>query len=118
HRLLVLAGLGPGPGVPHGAGRRNPVTRRMEWSVDPSRRIPVRFFVTGYPYRLLGLVPMRIHLLGAAGPDGRERLHLLGTDRLGRDQWSRLVHRTRTAMTGGLPAVAFSIVLRVVLAGI
>src|SRR5262249_938717 len=42
----------------------------------------------------------------------------LGTDRLGRDQWSRLVHGTRTSMTIGLTAVTFSIVLGVVLGGI
>ena len=89
-RLHVFDGFRPSPWVPDVAGRRNPTTLRMEWRVDESRRIPVRFFVTGYPYRLLGVVPTRIHLVGAATRDGRERLYLLGTDRLGRDQWSLL----------------------------
>jgi peptide/nickel transport system permease protein len=117
-RLHLFDGFRPSPWVPDVAGKRNPTTLRMEWRVDESRRIPVRFFVTGYPYRLLGFVPTRIHLLGTAAADGRERLYLLGTDRLGRDQWSRLVHGTRTSMTIGLTAVTFSVVLGVVLGGI
>jgi len=117
-RLHLFDGSRPSPWVPDVAGKRNPTTLRMEWRVDESRRLPVRFFVTGYPYRLLGVVPTRIHLLGAATPDGRERLYLLGTDRLGRDQWSRLVHGTRTSMTIGLTAVTFSVVLGVLLGGI
>ncbi|HLQ64884.1 MAG TPA: hypothetical protein VK201_09270, partial [bacterium] len=48
------------PSVPAISGKRNPVTLRMEWQVDPSRRIPVRFFVHGYPYRVLGLIPTDI----------------------------------------------------------
>jgi peptide/nickel transport system permease protein len=117
-RLHFFDGGRPGPWVPDVVGKRNPITLRMEWRVDEGRRIPVRFFVSGYPYRLLGIVPTRIHLLGTAAADGRERLYLLGTDRLGRDQWSRLVHGTRTSMTIGLTAVTFSVVLGVLLGGI
>jgi len=99
-------------------GKRNPMTLRMEWRADASRKIPVGFFTGGHAYRLLGVVPSRLHLVGAAPTDGRDQIHLLGTDRLGRDQWSRLVHGTRTSMTIGLVAVAFSVVLGVLLGGI
>src|SRR3989442_4688080 len=114
-RLHLFDGARLSPWVPAVAGTRNPTTLRMEWGVDASRKSPVRFFVSGYPYRLLGIVPAEVHLLGTAGTDGGERLYLLGTDRLGRDQWSRLVHGTRTSMTIGLTAVTFSIVLGVML---
>jgi peptide/nickel transport system permease protein len=117
-RLHLFDGARLGPWVPAVAGKRNPTTLRMEWGVDGSRKTPVRFFVTGYSYRLLGIIPAHLHLLGTAAPDGRERLYLLGTDRLGRDQWSRLVHGTRTSMTIGLIAVTFSVVLGVMLGGI
>jgi len=80
-RLHVFDGLHPSPWVPDVAGKRNLTTLRMEWRVDETRRIPVQFFVTGYSYRLLGLVPTRIHLLGAAAADGRARLYLLGSGR-------------------------------------
>ncbi|MGH7265983.1 MAG: ABC transporter permease [Candidatus Rokuibacteriota bacterium] len=106
------------PWVPAVVGARNPTTLRMEWRVDETRRIPVRFFAPGPAYRVLGLVPARVHLLGPATPGGRDGLYLLGTDRLGRDQWSRLMHGTRTSMTIGLAAVTLSVVLGVLLGGI
>ena len=87
-------------------------------SIEEGRKIAVGFFTGGHAYRLLGLVPARIHLVGTASPDGRDQIHLLGTDRLGRDQWSRLVHGTRTSMTIGLVAVTFSVVLGVLLGGV
>jgi peptide/nickel transport system permease protein len=116
-RLHLFDGLRPSPWVPAVVGRRNPTTLRMEWRVDETRKVPVRFFVSGYSYRVLG-IPASMHLLGTAAGDGRERLYLLGTDRLGRDQWSRLAHGTRTSMTIGLTAVTFSVILGVLLGGI
>ena len=114
-RVRLFDGWTPRPWVPGIAGKRNPTTLRMEWTLDETRRVPVRLFVTGYPYRVFGLVPARVHLLGA-GPGAT--VHLLGTDRLGRDQWSRLAHGTQTSMTIGLTAVTFSVVLGVLLGGI
>jgi peptide/nickel transport system permease protein len=103
------------PSVPAISGKRNPVTLRMEWHEDLSRRIPVRFFIHGYPYRVFGLIPTDIHLLGASTEDAQ--VFLLGSDRLGRDEWSRLMHGTRTSMTVGLLAVAVSVVLGALLGG-
>ena len=117
-RLRLLDGGRLSPWVPAVVGKRNPTTLRMEWRVDGTLKTPVRFFVPGYPYRVLGIVPARVHFLAAAAQDGRERLHLLGTDRLGRDQWSRLVHGTQTSMTIGLTAVTLSVVFGVLLGGI
>ena len=114
-RLHLWDGARWDPWVPAIVGKRNPITLRMEWTVDPGRKVRVRLLAAGDPYRVLGLVPSRLHLVGAvlAG----ERVHLLGTDRLGRDQWSRLMHGTRTSMTIGLVAVTFSVVLGVLLGG-
>jgi peptide/nickel transport system permease protein len=116
---------GQGLSAPSVSGRRNPVTLRMEWAVDESRRIPVGFFVHGHPYKALGLFPSDVHLIGvrrgaAADPvtGSPAAIHLLGTDRLGRDQWSRLMHGTRTSMTVGLLSVALSVVFGVLLGGI
>ena len=114
-RVRLFDGWMPRPWVPGIAGKRNPTTLRMEWTLDETRRVPVRLFVAGYPYRVLGLVPARVHLLGTT-PGAS--VHLLGTDRLGRDQWSRLAHGTQTSMTIGLTAVTFSVVLGVLLGGI
>jgi peptide/nickel transport system permease protein len=78
----------------------------------------VGFFVRGYPYRLLGIVPTTVHLMGVAGGSAGDRVHILGTDRLGRDQWSRLMHGTQTSMTIGLVAVTLSVVLGILLGGV
>lgn len=97
-------------------GRRNPVTLRMEWTTDPARKVRVGFFVEGEPYRVLGLFTARTHLIGPR--DQTQRIFLLGSDRLGRDQYSRIMHATQTSMTVGLVAVALSTILGVLLGGI
>ena len=43
---------------------RHRVTRAKVFTIDPSQTYPVRFLVTGYEYRLFGLIPTRLHLLG------------------------------------------------------
>ena len=91
------------PWVPAIVGKRNPTTLRMEWKVDVTKRVPVRFFTNG-------------HLVGPVDP--AQRIFLLGSDRLGRDQWSRIMYGTQTSMTVGLVAVALSVILGVVLGGI
>ena len=82
----------------------------------PPRRSRSRFFVRGYTYKVLGLFETNIHLVGRSIRS--QRIFLLGTDRLGRDQWSRIMYGTQTSMTVGLVAVALSVILGVVLGGI
>jgi len=73
------------PWVPAIVGKRNPVTLRMEWATDAQRKVNVRFFARGYSYRVLGLFESNLHLIASADP--AQRIFLLGSDRLGRDQW-------------------------------
>ena len=117
-RLHVLDGASVSPWVPAIVGKRNPTTLRMEWAVDPARKVRVGLFVRGYGYRVLGLFPTNVHLVGAAREGAGERVHFVGTDRLGRDQWSRLMHGTQTSMTIGLVAVTLSVVFGVLLGGV
>ncbi len=116
--LHVFDGANLSLWVPGVTGKRNPTTLRMEWTVDESKKIPVQFFVKGYSYKILGLIQTDIHLIGPASSDIKDRLSLLGTDRLGRDQWSRLMFGTRTSMTIGMIAVVLSTILGVLLGGI
>ena len=97
-------------------GARNPRTLRMEWQIDQSEKIPLRLFASGYEWQALGLIPTERHLLGPVDADAQ--VHLLGTDRLGRDQWSRLMYGTQVSLSIGLVAVALSTVLGIVLGGI
>jgi peptide/nickel transport system permease protein len=99
-------------------GRRDPVTLKRVYTVDPERKIPVRFFGRGFEYRLFGAIPTDRHVLGVEGTAAEASLFLLGTDEQGRDLWSRLMYATRTSITIGLAGVALSLVLGIVLGGI
>lgn len=88
-------------------------THELVHAVDTSVRHPVRLFHRGDPYRLLGLLDADLHLLGSDGP-----MHLLGTDRRGRDVLSRIVHGSRISLTVGLAGVAIAVVLGTILGGV
>lgn len=95
---------------------RDPVTLRPVYVPDLERRYPIQWFVEGIPYKLLGLFPTNIHLMGLEpGSDGT--MFILGTDRLGRDMWSRIAMGTRISMSIGLVGVALSFILGVILGG-
>ena len=60
----------------------------MVWTTNPSRKTPVTFFGHGHEYRVLGLIPTD-HPPDRRPPIPTQRIFLLGSDRLGRDQWSQ-----------------------------
>lgn len=69
---------------------------------------PTGFFVQGYTYRLLWLVETDIHFFGTT--DGRP-IHLLGTDRLGRDILSRGILGSRISLMIALAVVTITTVV-------
>lgn len=94
----------------------------MRWlySEDRARVQPLRFFCTAgdYPgarYRFWNLAGGAFHFICPA-PDGQ--LFLLGTDRLGRDMFSRIVYGARISLTIGLLGIMISMLLGVVIGGI
>jgi peptide/nickel transport system permease protein len=99
-------------------GMRDPMTFKRVYTPDPSKKIPVRFFVRGFEYDVLGVIPMTLHLIGVEGTTPEESLFLLGTDEQGRDMWSRLMYGTRASLTIGLAGVTISLILGVMLGGI
>lgn len=82
---------------------------------DYETPLPVPVFSTcGEPYRLLGLFESRFHLIC---PPEAGSLHLLGSDRLGRDVFSRILYGARLSMTIGLIGVTVSFVIGLSLGG-
>ncbi len=100
------------------AGKRDPRTFRISYTPDPERKVYLRLFAEGYPYRLLGLFATNVHLLGLDNPGPVDGIYILGTDLQGRDLWSRLLVATRVSLTIGLAGVAISLFLGVLLGGI
>ena len=71
----------------------------QEYSVDESNVTPIQLFVHGFSYTFLGVIPGDIHLFGVSGGSpNTPRIQLLGTDSLGRDRFSRLLHGARFSM--------------------
>lgn len=75
------------------------------------QRVPVRFFVRGSEYSLLGFRADR-HLVGVEGP---ARLFLFGSDEYGRDIFSRLLHGGRISLLAGWAATLLSLGLGLLL---
>ena len=99
-------------------GKRNKKTLKMEWVVDEETKVPLRLFGRGYEWEVLGLFKSNIHLLALKNPEVDKPIHLLGTDRLGRDQWSRVLYGTQVSLSIGLLAVFLSTVIGIFLGGI
>ncbi len=104
-----------GPFV-YGYGMRlNMRTLTREYAPDPARVQPLRFFCSGDEYRFWGVLEARFHLVC---PAEGGTFFWLGTDRLGRDLLSRIIHGTRISLTVGLLGIAVSFVIGIVLGGI
>lgn len=90
-------------------------TFKYTFEEDTSKQYPVRLFVTGKPYHLLGVIPMSRHLFGV---EGDEPFFLLGADKLGRDLFSRIIYASRVSLFIGFAGVIISFVLGIILGGI
>ncbi|XOF34511.1 MAG: ABC transporter permease [Candidatus Electrothrix sp. YB6] len=96
----------------------DPVTLRRSYQFTPDTSVPLGFFVKGYTYKLLGLIPTDIHFLGVRqrGADAPKFL-LFGGDKFGRDIFSRILLGTRISLSIGVAAIVISFVLGVSIGG-
>ncbi|MGI6567663.1 MAG: ABC transporter permease [Firmicutes bacterium] len=83
---------------------------KFEWvhTIDTSQKYPIYFIVRGELYRLLGFIPCEIHIFGVEPPG---TFFLFGTDELGRDLFSRILHGGQVSLTVGLVGVILTIIL-------
>src|SRR3954447_1577732 len=79
----------------------DPTTFLPSWQPDLTKPYPIRFFVQGYPYKLFGLFPSRLHLYGV---DTGGTIFLLGSDKFGRDILGRISMAARISLSLSLVA--------------
>ena len=78
------------------------------YSEDRNNVYPVRFFVNGDEYKVIGNVNSHLHLFGVPGP---ARIFLMGADSYGRDQFSRLLFGGQISLFAGLLAASLSLLV-------
>jgi len=83
-------------------GEFDPVTFQPMTGPDYDNPHEIGFFVRGYEYRIFWVIPSDIHFFG--GRDGKP-VHLLGTDKFGRDILSRAIVGSRISLTIALIVV-------------
>lgn len=98
---------------------QDPDTLALTWSIDESKKIPVKLFAKGEEYKLFGFIPSDIHLIGpAAGTMNSQPMYLLGADKNGHDLLSRIIHGSLISMSIGLIGVFVSFILGILLGGL
>jgi peptide/nickel transport system permease protein len=85
---------------------------RKTYTPNLSKPLPIRFFARGEPYKLFGLFKADVHLFQVSEEGS---ICLLGTDRQGRDMFSRILLGSQVSLTIGLVGVFLSLALGAVL---
>jgi peptide/nickel transport system permease protein len=86
-----------------------------EYSEDTEKVYPLRFFCRGDDYKFWGQWDSDLHLICPA--QGSE-IFLLGTDRLGRDMFSRIIYGARISLSIGLIGIILSFALGITIGGL
>jgi peptide/nickel transport system permease protein len=80
---------------------------RWTYSADKTKPLKLEFFCENQPYKLFGLIKTERHLFCA--PYGAT-LFILGSDRLGRDVFSRILYGAQLSLTVGLIGITVSFI--------
>ncbi|MBZ0295672.1 MAG: ABC transporter permease [Anaerolineae bacterium] len=93
----------------------DPNTLERIYVTDTSEKHYLQFFSHGQPYKLFGFISSDIHLFTVSDP---ARVFLFGTDGIGQDLFSRILHGAQISLSIGLVGVAISFLIGCTLGGI
>ena len=88
---------------------------KRNYTERPDDVQPLRFFCQGDSYRFWGFFEGSFHLVC---PPENGTFFLLGTDRLGRDVFSRVTYGARISLTIGLVGISISFLFGIVIGGL
>ena len=94
---------------------RDMETLQRVYTPDTTRPQPLRFFCLGDSYEFWGLIEGSFHFVW---PPKGGQFFWLGTDRLGRGMFSRIVYAARISLTIGLIGITLSFALALFLGGL
>lgn len=89
--------------------------RKRVYTMDKTKKFPLKFFVKGDEYKFLGFLKSSHHLLGV---ESSGRFYLFGADSRGRDIYSRILHGARISLSIGLIGVIISFSIGLLIGGI
>src|ERR1700687_2997647 len=78
-----------------------------QYEDDSRQPNPVRFFVNGSRYYLLGFLPSRLHLFAGE----KDRVCLMGSDGYGRDQFSRFLFGGQISLLAGFMGAGLTLLI-------
>ncbi|MGI6147308.1 MAG: ABC transporter permease [Firmicutes bacterium] len=88
---------------------RDPVTFQLVFTEDRSRIVPVKLFVPGEEYKLMGLFKTNLHLFGVEESPDTAMVLPFGADRFGRCVFSRVLVGSQVSLTVGLLGTFLSV---------
>lgn len=112
HFVDADGGFHLAPFVYNSAYTLDPKTFQVMWIEDTSKMYPIKFFVPGPEYKILGLIPSNLHLYGV---EEGGTIFILGTDKMGRDLWGKTCEAGRISLTMSLFGTIISIAIGSVL---